>query len=75
MRPTSKKFGTLGIEASMRVVEPVQYRAGSTNSISTSPSRLRLRRTPGCDASVLLVEAAVKGLTTSAGIASPVIDA
>ncbi len=76
--PFIKNLGTLGIEAAIRLVDPVQFKARTDAfDFDTTISRLSAMTTPG-DAmrSYFSSQSAdVKGSFNLAGIADPVIDA
>ena len=76
--PFIKNLATLGIDASLRIVDPVQTRAAATISISTSSiQRFGFSATPGDSLrSYFSSQAAgLKGSQNLAGIADPAIDA
>jgi microcin C transport system substrate-binding protein len=76
--PYIKNLGTLGIEASMRVVDPVQYRARLDDfDFDITIERFSMSATPGDAMRPFFSSqaAATKGSYNLAGIASPVIDA
>jgi microcin C transport system substrate-binding protein len=75
--PYIKNLGTLGIEASMRVVDPVQYRARLDDfDFDITIERFSMSATPGDAMRPFFSSqaAATKGSYNLAGIASPVID-
>src|SRR3984957_2750845 len=76
--PYIKNLGTLGIEATLRVVDPVQYRARVEDfDFDLAMSRFSMSATPGDGMRPFFSSqaAATKGSYNMAGIASPVIDA
>jgi microcin C transport system substrate-binding protein len=76
--PYIKNLGTLGIEATMRVVDPVQYRARLDEfDFDITIERFSMSATPGDAMRPFFSSqaAATKGSYNLAGIASPVIDA
>ncbi|MFY9953598.1 extracellular solute-binding protein [Bradyrhizobium sp.] len=76
--PYIKNLGTLGIEASLRVVDPVQYRARVEDfDFDMTIERFSMSATPGDGMRPFFSSqsAATKGSYNLAGIASPAIDA
>jgi microcin C transport system substrate-binding protein len=76
--PYIKNLGTLGIEASLRVVDAVQYRARVEDfDFDMTIERFSMSATPGDGMRPFFSSqaAATKGSYNLAGIASPVIDA
>jgi microcin C transport system substrate-binding protein len=76
--PYIKNLGTLGIEASLRIVDPVQYRARVEDfDFDIAIERLPALATPGDAMRPFFSSqaAATKGSYNLAGIADPVIDA
>ncbi len=76
--PYIKNLGTLGIEASLRVVDPVQYRARLNEfDFDITMERFSLSATPGDSMRPFFTSQAArtKGSYNLAGIADPVIDA
>ena len=76
--PYIKNLGTLGIEASLRLVDPVQYRARVDDfDFDMTIQRFSFSATPGDSLrSLLLLEGGeTKGSQNLAGIADPAIDA
>jgi microcin C transport system substrate-binding protein len=76
--PYIKNLGTLGIEASVRVVDPVQYRARVEDfDFDLTVERFSMSATPGDGMRPFFSSqsAATKGSYNLAGIASPAIDA
>jgi microcin C transport system substrate-binding protein len=76
--PYIKNLGTLGIEASLRLVDPVQYRARVEDfNFDIAIERLPALATPGDAMRPFFSSqaAATKGSYNLAGIADPVIDA
>ena len=77
--PFIKNLGTLGIDATLRIVDPVQIQQrASTISISTSSiQRFGFSSTPGDSLRTYFSSqaAAIKGSQNLAGIADPAIDA
>jgi microcin C transport system substrate-binding protein len=76
--PYIKNLGTLGIEASLRVVDPVQYRARVEDfDFDMTIERFSMSATPGDAMRPFFSSqaAATKGSYNLAGIASPAIDA
>jgi microcin C transport system substrate-binding protein len=76
--PYIKNLGTLGIEASLRIVDPVQYRARVEDfNFDIAIERLPALATPGDAMRPFFSSqaAATKGSYNLAGIADPVIDA
>jgi microcin C transport system substrate-binding protein len=75
--PYIKNLGTLGIEASLRVVDPVQYRARVEDfDFDMTIERFSMSATPGDGMRPFFSSqsAATKGSYNLAGIASPAID-
>ncbi|QWG17896.1 extracellular solute-binding protein [Bradyrhizobium sediminis] len=76
--PYVKNLGTLGIEASVRLVDPVQYRARLEDfDFDMTIQRFSMSATPGDGMRPFFTSqaAATKGSYNLAGIASPAIDA
>jgi len=76
--PYIKNLGTLGIEASLRLVDPVQYRARVEDfDFDMTIERFSMSATPGDGMRPFFSSqaAATKGSYNLAGIASPAIDA
>jgi microcin C transport system substrate-binding protein len=76
--PYIKNLGTLGIEASLRVVDPVQYRARVEDfDFDLTVERFSMSATPGDGMRPFFSSqsAATKGSYNLAGIVSPAIDA
>jgi microcin C transport system substrate-binding protein len=76
--PFIKNLGTLGIEATPRVVDPVQYRARVDDfDFDMTTERFSLSATPGDGMRPFFSSqaAATKGSYNLAGVASPVLDA
>ncbi len=76
--PYIKNLGTLGIEATLRIVDPVQYRARVEDfDFDITIERLPMSATPGDVMRPFFSSqaAATKGSYNLAGIADPVIDA
>ena len=76
--PYIKNLGTLGIEASLRVVDPVQYRARVEDfDFDMTIERFSMSATPGDAMRPFFSSqaAATKGSYNLAGIASPALDA
>jgi microcin C transport system substrate-binding protein len=76
--PYIKNLGTLGIEATLRVVDPVQYRARVEDfNFDMTIERFSMSATPGDAMRPFFSSqaAATKGSYNLAGIASPAIDA
>jgi microcin C transport system substrate-binding protein len=76
--PYIKNLGTLGIEASLRVVDPVQYRARVDEfDFDITMERFSLSATPGDSMRPFFTSqaAGAKGSYNLAGIADPAIDA
>ena len=72
-----KIFGTIGIEASLRLVDPVQYRARVEDfDFDMTIERFSMSATPGDGMRPFFTSqaAATKGSYNLAGIADPVID-
>ena len=75
--PYIRNLGTLGIPATLRVVDPVQYRARVDNfDFDITVERFSLSSTPGDSLRTYLTSqsAATKGSHNLAGIAEPAID-
>lgn len=75
--PYFKNLGTLGIDASLRMVDPVQYRARVDDfDFDMTPQRFSMASTPGDGLRTYFSSqaAAVKGTQNLAGIANPAID-
>lgn len=73
-----KNLGTLGIEATLRMVDPVQYRARVDDfDFDLTVQRFSMASTPGDGLRTYFSSqaAAVKGTQNLAGIANPAIDA
>ena len=76
--PYIKNLGTLGIEASLRLVDPVQYRARLEDfDFDMTISRFSMSATPGDGMRPFFSSQAAKtkGSYNLAGIASPILDA
>jgi len=76
--PYIKNLGTLGIEASLRMVDPVQYRARQEDfDFDMTVQRFSMSATPGDGMRPFFSSAAAKtkGSYNLAGIANPAIDA
>jgi microcin C transport system substrate-binding protein len=76
--PYIKNLGTLGIEAALRIVDPVQYRARVEDfDFDITVERFSMSATPGDAMRPFFSSqaAATKGSYNLAGIASPAIDA
>jgi microcin C transport system substrate-binding protein len=76
--PFIKNLATLGIEATLRVVDPVQYRQRVDNfDFDLTVERFSFSTTPGDSLRTYFTSqaAATKGSQNLAGIADPVIDA
>ena len=76
--PFIRNLGTLGIDATLRVVDPVQYRARrDAFDFDITIDRFSFSSTPGDSLRSFLSSqaAALKGSNNLAGIASPVVDA
>ena len=76
--PFIKNLGTLGIEASLRLVDPVQYRKRVDDfDFDITVDRLSFSSTPGDSLRTYLSSqaASLKGSQNHAGIADPAIDA
>ena len=76
--PYIKNLGTLGIEATLRVVDPVQYRARVEDfDFDVTIERFSMSATPGDGMRPFFSSqaAATKGSYNLAGIANPAIDA
>jgi microcin C transport system substrate-binding protein len=75
--PYIRNLGTIGIPATLRVVDPVQYRARVDNfDFDVTVERFSLSSTPGDSLRTYLTSqsAATKGSHNLAGIAEPAID-
>ena len=76
--PYIKNLGTIGIEASLRVVDPVQFRARVDDfDFDMTIQRFSFSTTPGESLRTFLTAqaAATKGTQNLSGIADPVVDA
>jgi microcin C transport system substrate-binding protein len=76
--PFIKNLGTLGIDASLRIVDPVQYRARRDDfDFDLTVDRFGFASTPGDSLRSYLSSqaAALKGSNNLAGMADPAIDA
>ena len=76
--PYIKNLGVLGIDATLRVVDPVQYRARVDNfDFDITVERFSFSATPGDSLRTYFssVAAATKGSQNLAGIADPAVDA
>ena len=76
--PYIKNLGTIGIEASLRVVDPVQYRSRLEDfDFDMTITRFSMSATPGDGMRPFFTSqaAATKGSYNLAGIANPAIDA
>src|SRR6185437_13286808 len=76
--PYIKNLGTLGIEASLRLVDPVQYRKRVDDfDFDITVDRLSFSSTPGDSLRTYLSSqaASIKGSQNHAGIVDPAIDA
>jgi len=76
--PYIKNLATLGIDASMRLVDPVQYRARVDNfDFDITVDRFNFSSTPGDSLRSYFTSqaAAIKGSQNHAGIADPAVDA
>lgn len=76
--PYIKNLGVLGIDASLRVVDPVQYRARRDDfDFDVTIERFSMASTPGEALRTFFSSqaAAIKGSNNLAGVASPVLDA
>ena len=76
--PYLKNLGTLGIEATMRVVDPVQYRKRIDDfDFDVTVDRFSFSSTPGDSLRTYFTSqsAGIKGSQNHAGIADPAIDA
>jgi microcin C transport system substrate-binding protein len=76
--PYIKSLGTLGIEATMRVVDPVQYRKRIDDfDFDITVDRFSFSSTPGDSLRTYFTSqsAALKGSQNHAGIADPAVDA
>ncbi len=72
-----KTLGTLGIDATLRVVDPVQYRKRvDDNDFDITVDRFSFSSTPGDSLRTYFTSqaAAIKGTQNHAGIADPVVD-
>ncbi|MBI3705789.1 MAG: ABC transporter substrate-binding protein [Rhizobiales bacterium] len=73
-----KNLGTLGLDATLRVVDPVQYRKRVDDfDFDITVERLSFSATPGDSLRTYFTSqaAAIKGSQNRAGIADPVVDA
>jgi len=76
--PFIKNLGTLGIEANLRIVDPVQYRKRVDDfDFDLTVQRFGFSTTPGDSLRIFFSSqaAAMKGSQNLAGISDPVIDA
>jgi len=76
--PYIRNLGTLGIDATLRVVDPVQYRARlNTFDFDITVERFSFSSTPGDSLRTYFTSqaAATKGSQNLAGIAEPAVDA
>jgi microcin C transport system substrate-binding protein len=76
--PLIKNLGTLGIDATLRVVDPVQYNARMNDyDFDVTVLRMNFSTTPGDALRIYFssVAAATKGSQNLAGIADPAVDA
>ncbi len=76
--PYIKNLGTLGIDASLRIVDPVQYRRRVDDfDFDITVERMGFSSTPGDSLRIYLTSqaAVTKGSQNLAGIADPAIDA
>ena len=76
--PYIKNLGTLGIDASFRLVDPVQYRARHDDfDFDVTMERFSMASTPGDALRTFFSSqaAAIKGSQNLAGIANPALDA
>jgi len=76
--PYIKNLGTLGIQATMRVVDPVQYRKRIDDfDFDITVDRFSFSSTPGDSLRTYFTSqsAAIKGSQNHAGIADPAVDA
>jgi microcin C transport system substrate-binding protein len=76
--PYIKNLGTLGIDATLRVVDPVQYRKRVDDfDFDITVERFSFSATPGDSLRTYFTSqaAAIKGSQNRAGIADPVVDA
>ena len=76
--PYIKNLGTLGIDATLRVVDPVQYRKRVDDfDFDITVDRFSFSSTPGDSLRTYFTSqaAAIKGSLNHAGIADPVVDA
>lgn len=72
-----KNLGVLGIDASLRMVDPVQYRARVDDfDFDMTPQRFSMASTPGDGLRTYFSSqaAAIKGTQNLAGVANPAID-
>lgn len=75
--PYIKNLGTLGIDASVRMVDPVQYRSRVDDfDFDMTPQRFSMASTPGDGLRSFFSSqaAAIKGTQNIAGIADPALD-
>jgi microcin C transport system substrate-binding protein len=75
--PFIKNLGTLGIDASLRIVDPVQYRKRVDDfDFDITVDRLSFPSTPGDSLRTYFSSqaAAIKGSQNHAGVADPVVD-
>ncbi len=75
--PFIKSLGTLGIDASLRIVDPVQYRKRVDDfDFDITVDRLSFPSTPGDSLRTYFSSqaAAIKGSQNHAGVADPVVD-
>lgn len=76
--PYIKNLGTIGIEATLRLVDPVQYRARVDDfDFDATVQRFSFSTTPGESMRTYLTSqsAAAKGTQNLSGVADPVVDA
>jgi microcin C transport system substrate-binding protein len=76
--PYIKSLGTLGIDANLRIVDPVQYRKRVDDyDFDITVDRFSFSSTPGDSLRTYFTSqaAAIKGTQNHAGIADPVVDA
>jgi len=76
--PLIKNLGTLGIDATLRVVDPVQYNARRNDfDFDVTVERMNFSTTPGDSLRTYFssMAAATKGSQNLAGIADPAVDA
>ena len=76
--PLVKNLGVLGIDASIRIIDPVQYRARQDSfDFDFMINRMTFALTPGDGLRTFFTSeaAATKGSQNLAGVADPVIDA